>query len=72
MDAFLGNCAIYDKMALAVKYWGELDPSQAVINLGVNGIIDLAVGVPQGKLTEFANQHGFVHGPHPFGGPINL
>lgn len=66
------NASIYDKMALAVKYWGELDPSQAVINLGVNGIIDLAVGVPQGKLTEFANQHGFVHGPYPFGGPINL
>ena len=62
------DASTYDKVKWAVKHWGELDPSQAVINLAANGLIDLAVGVPQGKLTDFANQHGFVHGPLAFDG----
>lgn len=68
LDKLPKNATVFDKMKLAVKYWGELDPSQAAINLGANHVIDLAVGVPQGALTDFANQHGFVHGPLAFDG----
>lgn len=68
LDKLPKDATVFDKMKLAVRYWGELDPSQAAINLGANHVIDLAVGVPQGALTQFANQHGFVHGPLAFDG----
>lgn len=68
LDKLPKDATTLDKIKLAVRYWGELDPSQAVVNLGANQLIDVAVGVPQGKLTDFANQHGFVHGPLAFDG----
>lgn len=68
LDKLPKDATVLDKIKLAVRYWGELDPSQAVVNLGANQLIDVAVGVPQGKLTQFANQHGFVHGPLAFDG----
>lgn len=68
LDKLPKDATVFDKMKLAVRYWGELDPTQAVVNLGANQVIDVAVGVPQGKLTDFANQHGFTHGPLAFDG----
>ena len=59
---------VLDKVKFAYRHWGEIDSAQAAINLGANGVIDLVVGVPQGALTDFANQHGFVHGPLAFDG----
>lgn len=59
---------VFAKIKWAVQHWADLDPSQAAVNLGANGLIDLVVGVPQGALTDFANQHGFVHGPLAFDG----
>jgi len=44
------------------KHWDQIDYDQALLNLAANQVIDLAVGVPQGKLTQFANDLGIVHG----------
>lgn len=68
VDKLPKDATVWDKIKLAVRYWGEVDPDLIVMNLAANQLIDVAVGVPQGKLTEFANQHGFVHGPLAFDG----
>lgn len=52
----------WDKAQAIYEHWDKVDLEQALLNLAVNQVIDLAVGVPSGEASNFFTRHGITHG----------
>lgn len=65
------DASMYEKSKFIYDNFEHLDLDQAMVNLAANHVIDLVVGMPQGQLTNWANQHGIVHG-NAFSGPLSV
>lgn len=53
---------LHDKAAALYRHWDKIDVEQAVLNLAANQVLDLVVGVSQGKAQEWATERGIFLG----------